>query len=176
HPWRGVSPGGRGEERAAEARPFVTAVTTGNRRLVVAASPAAVAGGIAPGLPLADAQAYCPGLAVFPADPAGDAAALRRLAEWCGRWSPWTAPDGGDGILLDITGCAHLRGGEARLIAEVVGRISRAGFACHAASTRRSAATASRCRRCGCGRLGAAASPSPSRSRRRRISRERSPC
>jgi len=121
--------------RAARApdRPFVTATTTGNRRLVVAASREAVACGITPGLPLADAQAYCPGLAVFPADPVGDAGALHRLAEWCGRWSPWTVPDGDDGILLDITGCAHLEGGEVRLIAEIAGRISRAGFACRAA-------------------------------------------
>jgi protein ImuB len=112
---------------------FVTAVTVGNRRLVAAASPAAVAGGIAPGLPLADAQAYVPGLAVHEADPAGDAEQLRRLAEWCGRYSPWTAPDGADGIILDITGCAHLRGGEARLTEEIVERIHRLGFACRAA-------------------------------------------
>jgi protein ImuB len=117
----------------APARPFATAITTGNRRLVVAASREAVASGITPGLPLADAQAYCPGLVVFPADPAGDAGALRRLAEWCGRWSPWTVPDGGDGILLDTTGCAHLQSGEDRLIAEIAGRIGKAGFACRAA-------------------------------------------
>ncbi len=106
-----------------------------------------------PGLPLADAQAYCPGLAVCAADPAGDAAALRRLAEWCGRWSPWTTQDGDDGILLDITGCAHLlggsrrssaspdavsgssaaAGGEARLIAEIAGRLGRQGVTCRAA-------------------------------------------
>src|SRR5947209_351489 len=73
-------PEGRGEGESV--RPFVTAITTCNRRLVVAASAEAVANGITPGLPLADAQAYCPGLAVFPADPAGDAGALRRLAEW----------------------------------------------------------------------------------------------
>src|SRR6266851_2817484 len=126
-----LSPVGRGEE--GSARPFVTAATTGNRRLVVAADPAAVACGIMPGLPLADAQAYCPGLAVCAADPAGDAAALRRLAEWCGRWSPWTTQDGDDGILLDITGCAHLLGGEARLIAEIVGRLGRQGVTCRAA-------------------------------------------
>src|SRR5260221_3128647 len=142
--------------RAARApdRPFVTATTTGNRRLVVAASREAVTCGITPGLPLADAQAYCPGLAVFPADPVGDAGALHRLAEWCGRWSPWTVPDGDDGILLDITGCAHLQGGsrrssaspdavsgsfasargETRLIAEIAGRIGRAGFPCRAAT------------------------------------------
>jgi protein ImuB len=137
----------------APDRPFVTAATAGSRRLVVAASAEAVACGIAPGLPLADAQAYCPGLAIFPADPSGDAGALRRLAEWCGRWSPWTVPDGGDGILLDITGCAHLQGGsrrssaspdavsgsfastrgEDRLLDEVAGRVLRAGFACRAA-------------------------------------------
>src|SRR4051794_5990195 len=98
----------------APDRPFVTAATTGNRRLVVAVSHAAAACGIVPGLPLADAQAFCPGLAFSPADPPGDAEALRRLAEWCGRWSPWTVPDGGDGILLDITGCAHLHGGVRR--------------------------------------------------------------
>ena len=62
-------------------------------------------------------------------------------------------PDGGDGILLDITGCAHLQGGsrrssaspdavsgsfastrgEEKLIDEVAGRIGKAGFACRAA-------------------------------------------
>jgi protein ImuB len=113
--------------------PFVTAITIGNRRLVAAASPAAVASGIAPGLPLADAQAYVPGLAIHETDPAGDAEWLHRLAEWCGRYSPWTSPDGVDGIVLDITGCAHLRGGEARLASEIVARICRLGFACRVA-------------------------------------------
>jgi len=32
---------------------------------------------------LADARALMPGLAVFPADPSGDIAALARLADWC---------------------------------------------------------------------------------------------
>jgi protein ImuB len=119
--------------RGNSHRPFVTAITIGNRRLVAAASPEARAGGITPGLPLADAHAFLPGLAVFEADPAGDAAALRRLAEWCGRYSPWTAPDGADGILLDITGCAHLRGGEAALLDDVLARIAALGFAGRAA-------------------------------------------
>jgi protein ImuB len=123
---------GEGRVRGG-GRPFVTAVTIGNRRLVAAASPAAAAAGIVPGQPLADAHAFLPGLAVFDADPQGDAQALRRLAEWCGRYSPWTAPDGADGILLDITGCAHLRGGEAALIDDVLARIASQGFAGRAA-------------------------------------------
>lgn len=118
---------------AASRKPFVTAVTLGNRRLVAAASPEAVAAGIAPGLPLADAQAFLPGIAVFESDPTGDAAALRRLAEWCGRYSPWTAPDGTDGILLDITGCAHLRGGEELLAADCLARLAAWDFSCRAA-------------------------------------------
>src|SRR5712692_2114278 len=122
-----------GEETGVPGRPFVTAVTIANRRLVAAASPEAAACGIVPGLPLADAQAYHPGLAVREADPAGDAAALHRLAEWCGRWSPWTAPDGVDGILIDVTGCAHLHGGEARLAAAAVGRLGELGYACRGA-------------------------------------------
>jgi protein ImuB len=119
--------------RTSAEKPFVTAISVGSRRLVAASSAAAAACGITPGLPLADAQAYCPGLVVFEADPGGDAAALRRLAEWCDRWSPWTAPDGADGIIIDVTGCAHLSGGEGRLLAEAVDRIAGQGFACRAA-------------------------------------------
>jgi protein ImuB len=127
---RSVTPA---EATGGAGRPFVTAITIGNRRLVAAASPEAAAGGIMPGLPLADAQAFLPGLAVFDADPKGDAASLRRLAEWCGRYSPWTVPDGTDGILLDITGCAHLQGGEAALVDNVLARFASMGFAGRAA-------------------------------------------
>ena len=66
-------------------------------------------------------------------DFAGDAAALARLARWCGRYSPWTAPCGADGVWLDVTGCAHLHGGEAGLAAEAVARLGRLGIAARAA-------------------------------------------
>src|SRR5260221_6608707 len=142
----------RRASRAPAEKPFVTAISVGRRRPVAASSAEAASCGITPGLPLADAQAYCPGLVIFESDPGGDAAALRRLAEWCDRWSPWTAPDGIDGVIIDITGCAHLSGGsqrssdspdavcgfaetargEGRLLAEAVGRIAAQGFACRA--------------------------------------------
>lgn len=57
------------------------------------------------------------------ADPAADAAALVRLAEWCGRYTPWAAVDGEDGLILDISGCAHLFDGEAALIADTLKRL-----------------------------------------------------
>ena len=114
-------------------KPFVLALSVGNQRLVSAVNAAAEALGIAPGQPLTDARALYPVLAVAPADPAGDAAALRRLAQWCNRYSPWTAPQGADAVSLDITGCAHLRGGEASLARELVDRLLRQGIACCAA-------------------------------------------
>ncbi len=76
-------------------------------------------------MPLADARSFVPGLLTAAAEPAADAAALTRLAEWCGRYSPWTAPDGSDGIKIEITGCAHLWGGEAKLAADLARRLTR---------------------------------------------------
>ncbi len=80
-------------------------------------------------MPLADALSFLPGLATALAKPAEDAAALRRLAEWCGRYSPWTAPDGTDGVRIEITGSAHLWGGEKPLAADLAARLDRRGVA-----------------------------------------------
>src|SRR5580692_1715842 len=81
----------------AEEAPFATVADAAGRRLLAAVNPAATAAGLAPGMPLADALSFLPRLATTLAKPAEDAAALRRLAEWCVRYSPWTAPDGADG-------------------------------------------------------------------------------
>jgi len=62
---------------------------------------------------------YCPGI------PAGR---LTPLVEWCDRYSPLAAQDGA-GIILDITGCAHLWGGEAHLLFDLRQRLRRMGIA-----------------------------------------------
>src|ERR1700730_9255887 len=123
----------RSGRRPAPDKPFVLALSVGNRRLVSAANAAAEALGVVPGLPLTDARALHPALAVAEADPAGGAQALRRLAQWCNRYSPWTAPWGADGVVLDVTGCAHLRGGEASLVRDMVERLQQLGIAGRAA-------------------------------------------
>lgn len=82
---------------------------------------------------LADAQAAVPALAVAEADPTADAEGLGHLADWCSRWTPWTATDGADGIILDVGGCAHLFGGEAVLLEEMCSRVQGLGFAVRAA-------------------------------------------
>ena len=98
---------------------------SGGRRLIAALNPAAAKAGLAPGMPLPDALSFVPGLVTAPADPAADRAALTRLAEWCSRYSPWTAPDETDGIKIEITGSAHLWGGEAALVTDLSRRLSR---------------------------------------------------
>jgi len=66
---------------------------------------------------------------VVEADPAAEAKLLERLADFCSRFTPLVALDGADGLMLDVSGVAHLFGGEAGLLAEVETRIARLGFA-----------------------------------------------
>jgi protein ImuB len=111
----------------------VTSAHDGHRRVIAAADAAARALGLRPGLPLAQALARIPGLAVMEAEPDADAAALGRLAAWCLRYAPLTAPDPPDGVWIDATGATHLVGGEAALLADLVERLQQAGFAARAA-------------------------------------------
>jgi protein ImuB len=78
-----------------------------------------------PGERLADARAKVPDLASAVHEPTEDAASLLRMARWAERWSPWVAMDPLDGLLLDVTGVAHLFGGEAMLVADMSGRFGK---------------------------------------------------
>ncbi len=101
--------------------------------MVIAAADAVAAGlGLRPGMALAHAQAMVPGLHVVDADMDGDRAAVARLAAWCLRLSPLTAPDG-DGVWIDATGCTHLQGGEAAMLAALLARLEADGVTARAA-------------------------------------------
>lgn len=89
---------------------------------------AAAADALAPGMALADARAAIPHLETAPAAPERDRRALIDLAHWMGRYGPRTNIDGGDGLWVDITGVAHLFGGEAALLADAHARLRRLGF------------------------------------------------
>jgi len=114
-------------------KPLVTAIHDGRRQSVAAVDAAARAEGLRPGMPLARAQAMVQGLAVMPANPNGDARALDALAAWCLRYAPLTSADAPDGIWIDATGAAHLFGGEAALLADIVARLARRDVAARAA-------------------------------------------
>ena len=92
---------------------------------------AARAAGLFRGQSHADACAIAPALVSAPAEPERDLAMLRRLALWAERFSPSVAVDarvaGYEGLLLDMTGGAHLFGGEQALLAEIRSRLAAAG-------------------------------------------------
>ncbi|TLU70862.1 Y-family DNA polymerase [Lichenicoccus roseus] len=109
----------------ADGSPLVTRGHDGRRMVIAAADQAARALGLCAGMPLAHAQAMVPDLAVLDATPAEDAEALARLAAWCLRLSPLTAPDAPDGVWIDVTGCAHLHGGERPMLTLLARQLAR---------------------------------------------------
>ena len=109
------------------------ALHDGHRRVVGAVDPVAAALGLRPGTAIAHATALVPGLVVLDGQPGADADALRRLAAWCHRYAPLTAPDPPDGLWLDVTGCAHLFRGEAALLNALAERFMRDGLHVHSA-------------------------------------------
>jgi protein ImuB len=123
----------RAEPGLPANRPLATWTASGNRRVLVAVDQAAATTGLRPGQALADAQAIAPNLMLRPADPDSDARALHALALWARRYTPLTATDPPDGLLLDITGCAHLLGGEQELLHDALVRLQRAGIAARGA-------------------------------------------
>ncbi|WP_292682816.1 DUF6504 family protein [Novosphingobium sp.] len=120
---------GEGED----ALPFALIAETAHGPRLAAVNAAAFEAGARPGALLADARALCPELAVRPHDPAGDLAFLERLALWAQRWGPWSALDPPDGLLVDVTGAAHLFGGEEALLADALRRLALRGLAARAA-------------------------------------------
>lgn len=82
---------------------------------LVAINAEAQAQGLQRGMSVTQARARVPELVVAPVDPVADAKLLGHLAEACERFTPLVALDGGDGLILDVTGCAHLFGGEMAL-------------------------------------------------------------
>ena len=115
------------------AEPFVLVRECAGRVIVSALNEAASAAGLTPEMALADARAIVPALATAPADPPADAAFLARLAAWCERYTPWTAPEGSDGVWLDVTGCAHLFGGEEAMLRDLLSRLDGLGISARAA-------------------------------------------
>ena len=104
--------------RGALEGPLAVVEERGNTQQVAALDAAAEAAGLWVGQPLRDAHALCAGLATRPRDPVGERAFLAALRRWAGRFSPWVAEAPPDALMLDLTGCAHLFGGEAALLAQ----------------------------------------------------------
>ncbi len=115
------------------ALPFVLRAPSHGRMLVTAANTAAQVLGIDRGMSLADSLAILPELHVSDDKPDLANKILKRLAEWCIRFTPSVAVDPPDGLLLDVTGCSHLWGGDQSYLAEIIKKITVRGYHVRAA-------------------------------------------
>ncbi len=125
------------KQHVAASPELVMAMPEGGAVRLSAVTLAAQKAGLSPGQTLADARALMPDVPVHDADPAGDGATLERIAAWCTRYTPWTAPSGLEsggaaGIWLDVSGCAHLFGGEAPMLDDMTTRLANIGYTARA--------------------------------------------
>jgi protein ImuB len=127
--------------------PCIVVAKENNALQIVSLDDGATRLGLSIGLPLANARAIAPHLTVFDADEAADAKTLAGIADWCDRFTPLVALDPPHGLYLDITGCAHLFGGERALMQAVCDVLTRQGFIVSAAiaATSICARTLTRC-------------------------------
>lgn len=110
-------------------RPTILIARTGQRDVVTAVCPVARELGLRPGMAAAHARALVTDLDVCDADPDADRAWLERLANHAvGHWTPTACVEGPDGLWLDLTGTAHLFGGEARFCRRLLRFLDRLDF------------------------------------------------
>lgn len=108
--------------------PLALSAKERNRIQITATNPAAEKEGLYPGMVVADARALVPTLTVLEDKAGRDLKLLRGIGEWAIRFTPVAAVDGTDGLLLDVSGCAHLWGGETPYLKEILRRLRAFGY------------------------------------------------
>ena len=112
---------------------FVVVASVQSAQRIIALTDGAARLGLKAGMGLADARAMYPKLPVVEADPEADRRLLEGIADWCDCYTPLIGLDPPDGLLLDVTGCAHLFGGERRSLAIWSVRLAQQGLRARAA-------------------------------------------
>ncbi len=106
-------------ERGLFDAPLAVLRDTGQMQVISSLNALAEAEGLTLGQPLRDAQAMCPRLVTRLLNVQAEAAFLKVLRRWAEKFSPWVAEAVPDALVIDLTGCAHLYGGEEGLLAQV---------------------------------------------------------
>lgn len=108
--------------------PFVLAAPERGRMVIKATNTAAQAKGIYTGMVVADCRAILPSLQVLEDIPGKAEQLLNALAGWCIRYTPVAGIDLPDGLILDVSGCTHLWGGEQRYMEDITKRLNAFGY------------------------------------------------
>ena len=111
-----------------ERAPLAAVAKVDNAQRLVCVDAQAARLGLSVGLSLPDARARFPALVAVEAEPLEEARLIERLCDWCSRFTPLAALDGRDGLMLDISGVAHLFKGEAALIEDCRARLAAQGI------------------------------------------------
>ncbi len=96
--------------------PLAVVAEQSNMQVVTSLNTQAQAAGLRVGQPVRDAHAMCASLITRPRNAPAEAAFLTALRRWAGKFSPWVAEEAPDGLIVDLSGCAHLFGGEEALL------------------------------------------------------------
>jgi protein ImuB len=107
---------------------LVLRVSSHGRMIITGANDKARAAGITTGMVLADGRAVVPDLQVLDDKPEIPSRLLKKLGEWCIRFTPSAAVNPPDGLLLDVTGCSHLWGGDQNYVNEITKKLSARGY------------------------------------------------
>jgi protein ImuB len=108
--------------------PFVLVAPERNRIIITAVNLLAEQQGIVRGMTAADAKAVVPELKVLDHLPGKAEKLLSAIGEWCIRYTPLIAVDPPDGLILNISGCTHLWGGEPGYFKEIINRLHSKGY------------------------------------------------
>ncbi|NOE26691.1 DNA polymerase Y family protein [Ruegeria sp. HKCCD6157] len=102
--------------RGLHSGPLAVVAEQSNMQIVTSLNAEAQAAGLRVGQPVRDAHAMCASLITRPRNAPAEAAFLTALRRWAGKFSPWVAEEAPDGLIVDLSGCAHLFGGEETLL------------------------------------------------------------
>ncbi|MFT6025750.1 MAG: protein ImuB, partial [Ascidiaceihabitans sp.] len=111
-----------GADRLIRRDPLLTDLPLGvvaeraNMQVLTSINASAEGHGIRVGQPVRDAHAMCEGLITRQQNTHAEQLFMGVLRRWAGKFSPWVAPEGDDGLVVDLSGCAHLFGGEQALV------------------------------------------------------------
>lgn len=108
--------------------PFALTLRQQNTNRIHCLNAAAEQQGLYRGMAFSDARAFCPDLQSRPAQPMSDQRFLFSLRRWATRYCPWVGIEGDDGLVMDITGSAHLAGGEDAMLGDMRQRLGRLGL------------------------------------------------
>ncbi|HZY82618.1 MAG TPA: DNA polymerase Y family protein [Cyclobacteriaceae bacterium] len=118
----------REPESDFKKKPFILRAPSHGRMIISAANAIAESKGIHVGMAVADARALVPELQVKDDKPDLIPKLLHRLAEWCIRFTPIVAVDPPDGLMMDVTGCSHLWGGDEHYLKDITKKLNTRGY------------------------------------------------